>query len=475
MSPTIPAAANCRATAHFDTTATAVVIRDLTIADLDVVREAQRWITGSRGPVIDDPVLLSEANLADFAVESIRLGAHALSVTGQAHEATAIERILKDVGDKTAESTRAAEVTERAMRDASTVVAKAATDAKDAITIADRESRRQLAETVISVKRDLTSEVSRIFAGENPELVARLQPVLDKFGADVDVKVQGTTRDLVARIAKQFDPSDPTSPIARHTEALAQQQATLAKELGANHIELANKVDELTQALKLQAVRTQLASVTPIKGGTFEEQIHRLMSGIATGLGDEYTPTGTIAGKLTRNKKGDGVLNAHCGTARVVLEMTDSKRTTWNDYLDEAERNRGAAASLGLVRTIDQNQGHAIRVIGARRIVMALDPDTDNPELLRTAVLLLRTAAIAATARTGATELATAEEKILEALTQLETLDAVRKTAGQIQTNATKIDAQCAKIDEGIQRHLKQALDALAGAAGTGTLIPDAA
>ena len=61
---------------------------------------------------------------------------------------------------------------------------------------------------------------------------------------------------------------------------------------------------------------------------------------------------------------------------------------------------------------------------------MAFDPEHDDPELLRTVVMLLRAAALAASARTGATEIATAEEKIDEALEQLGKIDEIKKSAG---------------------------------------------
>ncbi|MGH3976306.1 MAG: hypothetical protein ACRDS9_23735 [Pseudonocardiaceae bacterium] len=80
------------------------------------------------------------------------------------------------------------------------------------------------------------------------------------------------------------------------------------------------------------------------------------MEQIAAGLGDEYADTGAIPGTIARNKKGDGVLTINGGSARIVLEMTNSKRSSWNDYLDEAERNRAAVASLGLVHEPVQNR-----------------------------------------------------------------------------------------------------------------------
>ena len=116
------------------------------------------------------------------------------------------------------------------------------------------------------------------------------------------------------------------------------------------------------------------------------------------------------------SKKGDGVLVVAGGPARVVLEMTDSERRDWGDYLDEAERNRQATASLGLVPHADQNGGQGLRVLGPRRIVMVLDPATDDHALLRSVIQVLRMAAVAATVRQDDTDVQTAVERIAEAL-----------------------------------------------------------
>lgn len=451
--------------AHFDPTANAVVIEGLTIGDQEVVREATRWTTGRRGPVVHGLDELAGADLSVFATEAVVIGARALAAAAQTAEERALQQMLKDVGDKTAAATvKAAELTERAVKDASTTVSKVATDAKRAIVDADQQTRKELTTAVDAAKKSLATEISRLFGGDSPELLDRLQPVLDKFGTKLESHMRTTTRDLVERAAKQFDPADPTSPMAKHAADLNAQQEKNLQLVAKNHSELVTKVDELMTTLKVQDARAKLAKVTPIKGGSFEGQVHELMRGIATGLGDEYTDTTAKVGLVPRSKKGDGVLSIN-GSARVVLEMTDSPRSGWNDYFDVAERNRDAVASIGLVRHPEQNDGQAIRVIGPRRIVMALDPDRDDPELLRTVVLLQRTVAVAASARTGATEIATAEEKISEALTHLDKIAKVRKLASGIQQNAGKIDSECTAINSTIQRLLDQALTALAGTA----------
>lgn len=450
--------------ARFDEAGSKVIIEGLVIAESDVVSEARHWITGERGQRCDDPTALADADLTKFATEAIVLGAKALALTAQTTETRALERMLKDVGDKTAEATRqAGEATAVATKSATETVAKAAAEAKKAITEADEVTRKHLAEAVASTKQDLLAETRRLFGGENPELLERLQPILDKFSAALEKQVQTSTHDLLAQATKQLDPSDPTSPMAKHAAALAEQQERFTKQIEKGQTELSAKVDALSTALKVRDAKLSLAKVTPIKGGSFEDRIHALMNDIAAGLGDEYEDTTTKTGLLPRSKKGDGLLTVAGRSARVVVEMTDSARANWGEYFDEAERNRGASASLGVVRTAEQNSGHTIRVLGQRRVVIAFDPDADDAAVLRTVALLLRTVAITAAVRTGEAEIDTAEEKIGEAISQLEKIDSIKKTAGSIQKGAAKIESECTSITTSIRRLLDQALVSLAG------------
>ncbi len=453
---------------RYDAEAGAVVIEALSIQDRDVVQEAQRWTTGRRGPVVDDPVQLASAELSTFATEAVVIGVRALIATAQTTEVRAVEQMLKDVGDRTAHATsKAAELTERAVRDASETVTRVATDAAKAIAEVDQRSRQELGTAVATARTEMTTEIQRIFGGDSPELLARLQPLLEKFGNSLESQVRVATSDLLDRAARQLDPADPTSPMARHAATLAAQQDMVVRQIATSHSDLAGKVEELTTMFRMQEARRSVARITPLKGASFEEHIHKLMEDIAAGLGDDYADTTTKIGLVPRSKKGDGVLSVEGGLARIVLEVTDSTRSGWGDYLGQAERNRAASAALGVVRTPEQNAGRTVRVLGPRRIVLSFDPDVDDPELLRTVLLVLRTVAITATARSGAAEIATAEEKITEAVAWLGKIDAVKKLADGIQQSAAKIGSECAGITAGIRRLLDEALTALAGAAGT--------
>ncbi|MGW5572364.1 Fis family transcriptional regulator [Nocardia thailandica] len=454
--------------AFFHDNAQAVLIEHVLIHDADVAREARHWTSGSRGPAVDDPDQLEAADLEAFVAEAVKIGAHALAATGQAVESRALEQIVRELGEKAAQSSSAAaEVTEQSAAKAAKTMTKAADDAKKAITEAEVTGRREFVTAVSTAKEELYAELRRLFGGDNPELLDRMAPLLTKFGSELDAKVGSSVDELFKTAVKQFDLDDPSSPMAKHVADLERRHEQLAKHLHQQHTELTSKLDELTRELQVRAAGQRVASVTPIKGDTYADPLHALLSELATGLGDEYTDTSRTTGKLANSRKGDGLLVVAGGAARVVVEMTDSQRKSWNEYLDEAERNYGAHASLGLVRSKDGNNGHAVRAFGPRRIVLAFDPDTDDPDLLRIVVQLLRTSAMAANSRSDTDQIITAEEKINEAIVMLGNMDTIKKSASSIYKHAHTIEKQCDTVRSGIDRLLTAALDALT-AAGTG-------
>jgi predicted outer membrane protein len=451
--------------AYFDEAAGAIVVNHLLVRDKDVNREACRWTSGERGPAVDNPELLAAADLSEFIAEAVKIGAHALAATGQAQDSRALERMLKEVGEKASESTvKAAEQTERVVKAATDTVVRAAADAKKAIVESDEASRSEFVKAVGAAKTELNSAVRSLLGGDQPELLERLEPLLDKFGTTLDMRSKASIADVVASAVKQFDPADPTSPMAKHNAEFEARQKQLTDQIGKNHDFVVQRINDISTTLKIQDARATLSAVTPIKGETFEAEVFAALSTIATGLGDEYTDTSTTVGAVSRSKKGDGLLHVDGGVTRVVVEITDSVRTGWGSYLDEAERNRRACASLGLVRSPEQNGGHTVRTLGARRIVLAFDPTVDDHDLLRTVIMLLRAAALSATSRRGDDRIDTAEEKLAEAIAQLDKLDEIKKAAGSIHKSADKVETGCTAVRSGIERLLADALAALADA-----------
>lgn len=450
---------------HFDLRGPSLVVRTLCLADEAVIREARHWTTGRRRPAVED--VNADADLSVFLTEAVVLGSRALAAMGQSGEARAVEAMLREVGEKTASATgEAAQLTQRTVSAAVETMEKATAAAKRSITEAEDRSRRELTAAVDTAQKAIVAEMQRTLGGENPALVERLKPLLDAFGTSVGESARAATDALLRQAVKQFDPADPTSPVAKLTSALAQQQDIVTAKLDKHHAELAVAVAELATVVKVERGKSNVVHLTTLKGRPFEDSVGGLLRELAAGLGDEYSVTGTSAGRLPNSKKGDAVLHVGSADVRVVIEVTDSTaRRQWVPYFDEAERNRDALAALGVVRTTEQNGGQHVRVLGPRRVVVAFDPEQDDPELLRTVVQLLRAAALAASARNGTAEVTTATEQIAAATAQLSVIDNIKKAASGIQRSGLAIEGDCAKVTTGIRRSLDLALAAL-GAVG---------
>lgn len=456
--------------ASFDPDTSTVVIEHLSVTDNEVVAEARRWSGGARGPAVAASEMAG-ADLAPFVSRAITIGARAIASVGSAQETVEFERLVTELGTKAVESSgTAAEMTAKAVDVAAETMGKATDHARKALLEAQADCRKGFAESVEASTKTMRDAVQQLLGGENPELLAKLQPILDAAGQKISQQAFEQTDKLLEKVSRQFNADDPTSPFAKQAKLLAEQQKAVTEAINRNHLALAGKVDELAKAVEVQKAAndtaTKLASVTPLKGGTYENRVNMVMNALAAGLGDEYRETGSTVGLIPRCRKGDGLLTITGGDTRIVVEMHDAKEgRDWNAYLDEAERNRDAVASIGVVPSPARNGGQTVRVLGPRRVVLAFDPECDDVSLLRTVIHLVRTTAIAAASRRDVEGLETAEECLHKARTEVDRINLIRTASGSIRKNADRIERECNTIQTGVERQLGLALDALAGIA----------
>lgn len=460
-------------TTHFDPSGPTVVVEHLAVRDPAVVAEARRWSTGHRGVAVGTDEMTG-ADLTAFVTQAMVVGSHAIATAGGVQEAYNLEALVAEVGERTTEaSAQATMATGEAIRKATETIESSTAAVRMAISEIGTETRRSFAENVDAAGKALSGELDRLLGGEHPELMTRLTPVIERFGRELETRSSRQTSELIAKAARQFDPADPASPMAQHARTLAEQQQRLAASLAKDSKDLTNKIDGLAETVRIaQAASAATAAAVrlgPLKGEPYAQSVHRHLEELATGFGDEYADTSSVAGRIPQNKKGDGVLAVHGGEVRVVVEMSDSHRGgAWGPYLDEAERNRDALASLGLVRSAEQLGGHSLVSLGSRRLVLAFDPETDGVDLLRTVVQLLRLSAEAAARGRSSGEAHLAEEKIAEALAVLGRIDVVAKSAGLIRQHVSTISNEAEGLRVELSRLLTQAQSALGAATGTG-------
>ena len=442
----------------------ALVLEQLCVVDPVVLAECRHWSQGRRGSAVE-LAHLAGADLTAFAVQAVTIGSTAMAAAAGVQERYGIESLVAEVEKRSAQlATSAAERTEAAVTQASTLLEKASEQTKRAVVEASQAARTAFSQSVETARGDLAAQLTALLGGDEPQLLLRLQPLLDGFGRNLEQHTLSQASALIEKVSKQFDPADPSSPMAQQMRALTQTQARYAAESAAQQKGVTEKLEALTAGLMAAKASDLALASTPVKGATYEEKTHALLAEIAAGLGDEYAQTGNVVGLRTRSKKGDGVLAVPGGEARLVVEMTDSPRTGWSAYLDEAELNRGAQASLGLVRSTAQLPGGPVVTLGPRRVVLVFDPDTDDAYLLRCVVQLLRLAAVSAAARVERGELATADERIAAAVATLDRIGKIRKCSGQIKASADTIDVEAETLQTELARLLAQARTALAGA-----------
>lgn len=277
--------------AQFDCAIPAVVINHLAVIDPAVVSESHRWSEGHRGEVVDDEAMTA-ADLSAFVTQALVVGAHAIGSAGGIQDTFNLEGLVNDVGARTAAaSAKAATATGDVVVKAAAALEQASTEARRAITDAGLTARKSFSDNVDGAKKALTDEINRLLGGENPELLGRITPMLETFSTNLNERVAKQTTELIENAARQFDPADPTSPMAKHNVELKERQASLTATLQQNHRALEAKVEELTTAVKVARAAdnaaTRIARLTPLKGETYAQGIHRVMGEIATGLGDE--------------------------------------------------------------------------------------------------------------------------------------------------------------------------------------------
>lgn len=468
--------------AHYSPDPRALHITRMVIDDPLVIGELPHWSAGSRGPACSEAEL-AEADLTAFCRQALAAGAVAIRAASGTQVTQHLDRVIDEVGRRAAQVSReAAGTTTAAAAQATEAMSKATELAQRTLLQASKAAREGLTEHLDRTRAAMLEEVQRLVGGDDPVLATKLSSLLTEFGTQLDTRVNARTDELFSKAARQLDPRDPTSPLAEFTKGIGAQHAALTARLDIGQQAIKDSLDKLTDAVTASHVATSataaLRAVSPIKGGDFQDAVRDQLQTLAGHCGDEYVDTASKTGLIARCLKGDGVLTVALpggtGVGRVVVETSDADtaRRQWHVYLEEAERNRDAHASLGIVRTVDQMPGgDRLRVFGPRRIVLAHDPNVDSPDLLRAAVQLLRNQALLAASRTGNEQLHTVEEKLTEASDCLNKLGEIQRAAGNIRKGADKIDSECAGLHTSLHRLLAEASAALNGVSSTGEAV----
>ncbi|HEX3795262.1 MAG TPA: hypothetical protein VHV57_12250 [Acidimicrobiales bacterium] len=336
--------------------------------------------------------------------------------------------------------------------------------------IIDSASKTVSVEMARSVKGGVEAverELERLLGGERAPVIESIKGIVSKAMADAQMAWQSTLTTTLSEVAKTLDVSNEASPLRALERRLFEQQRISHNEIAGRLERVQEMVGTTIGAAQTAAAVAVIEAHSPGKGLPFEAAIGAAAEVVAAGMGASYTATANSVGALKGSKKGDGIFEVSLAEpgdrcARVVIECTTGGARNWADYLDQAERNRQAQASLGVVARRDLVPGgEMLAVLAPNRIVMAYDPASDEPALFRSALLLLSVQAQRqlTDGRTG--DLGAVDTKLAEAKRSLLVMQELMKTAMSVRTGASKVVTGLESLHATLTLCLEQAQGAL--------------
>lgn len=421
-----------------------VVVHELEVSDPDVVGGAKRFVQST-----------GQTDVIAFVVGVLELGGKALSLAGTSMDVGEIRRSVDKLAIQVVDSTEqsVAAVTAAVqqvtgedegslLRGVSTILDGLKRGLEDLLTGEDGPVRASISKTITATTDSALAEVQRVLA-------AHQQVMHEVLSSD-----------------------NPSSPLSGLRTELLRSQSEYAESVQRQLADIETMLEVST------AVQKVIAS-TALKGGSYEEHVMARLDAMCKGAGDVLERTGALAGLNGRAKKGDGVVSvdhpiATGLQARLVVEAKNQSLSlaAWRRELDEAKKNRGATAALGLVRSCElMPGGDRLRVIDSLTYILAFDPASDDDELLLAAYQLLRIQALSQLSDAGdEVDVLAVQKCVAKALEALADFDKITRAArlaiNQVGGIATTADG----LREELVRSLQTALALLTSSSGAAPL-----
>ncbi len=450
-----------------------LVVTSAVVDDAEVTAEALHWSKGARGETVD----LSDVegcDLSEFHRTAVCLGARVLRATADSTTAISLAGTVSQlaeraetagtslVEDAVRASTRAVDLTTKATKEATEETAKIIESARERF---HQDLTTGLTTTMDGLQRDL----DRLLAGSDGAVVGAIKDIIGRAMSDAQVAWHGSLTSTLSEVGKTLDVNNPSSPLGALERRMIDQQQR-------HHAELTSRLDHVQELVGgAAAAATTAAAVaaaqeaSPAKGKPFQERVGASLEAIAVGMACSYTDTSDSVGRVKACKKGDGVVEAAAVEAGgpapcVVVELTTQGHPrNWQQYLDVAERNRGAQAALGIVPTRELTPGNElVAIISPTRMVVAFNPDEDDPGLLRATIQLLLVQAQRRLTDDRSGDLRLVDAKLDDARRRLVEMGDIIKAAVAVRNGAGKVVTGLEGLQGSVLLTIDQARAALA-------------
>lgn len=392
---------------------------------------------------IKDPVIAAEfrsaleneIDLVEYAFSLLDIGARTAALRTNSAGAEKIEASLKSAKDGINETARSLEET----------IKKQVKD----LAAEDGQLLKGI-ETLIERYQD---EIEELANGEESELRKVMLKMLRDAKDEISKDVKGTVQSQEAKLSQLLDPQNPQSPLRS----------------------LANKVEEVAKSLaemrELEQVETAVAEVieTGVVGGLeYEEVAVQHLQRIAAAAQDDCESTGTITGRVPRSKMGDAVIDLKLGGkvyARMVMEAKNKSlsKLDWEKEAKGSKENRAATGFIGMCKHLsDMPNGSRLLILDAQSIVLAYNPDLDDPQLLALVYQVVKMNTLNNAGGFDGIDMAEVNVSLQEALKSLERFDALGKQVSAIENAAKSIRKEAGEIREAVETRIMQVQRAIA-------------
>ncbi len=301
---------------------------------------------------------------------------------------------------------------------------------------------------------ELTQNLRTLTAGEDSPVRAAIEKSLDAVKGSIEELVERSQRTVRSEMTELLDPENPRSPLRLLRTGVEEVRA---------------RVEDLQGQLRTERAVVESEERGVIGGLDYEAVVVGLVQQIAAVSGDDCEATGAVTGAVPRSKKGDAVADLKNGAqvrARLVIEAKNSALpiSQWREEVKGAKENRRADSFLGLCKHLDDMpNGHRLLVLNPHEIVLAFDPDLDDPGLLQLTYNLVKVQALAGSGSLSEVSVPEVRQALTDTVALINKMDSVAKAASQIVNAGTAMRNQIYEIRDTALAHLARAQRALEG------------
>jgi len=316
-----------------------------------------------------------------------------------------------------------------------------------------------MVEAADKLNDDIQVKIEAI-TGENGVLDTSISKVITEFTTKIEGLTASEASPIQAGIKTQM--ADMAKKLMDDFARETKRQRTEIQELFASQFEVINGgVQGVLQEVQKNAIVAKVIENTPQKGLSYEDQVIESIQHIAGLAGDECEATGKQVGLLPRRVAGDGVIglkpNGDKVTARVVVETKNQKlsKKEWLEEIEVGKANRDATGFIGFTKNIaDMPNKNRIMIFDRQTILVAYDPETEDPQIALIVYQLVKMNTLAAAGHLDDTRISEVNDAVDQAFKSLRRFDNLTKSARSMEKSAKEVVQEAIALKGEIAGHL---------------------